>query len=153
MHKISFASLLALVCACGNDNGGAAADAGASDTPGGCAVEANLTSLHANLFSTTRCAIPGCHASSNPGGSLNFSANKDAVHQALLEGGTFNTAAQGQFPDRVVMNDPDMSYLYEKVSKTSPVGGMSGRMPPGLPLQDCEIQAIRGWIEAGAPND
>jgi hypothetical protein len=149
MQKILCASLLALLSACGNDNGGSAnPDTG----PMGCAVEPTFSSLHDELFSTNRCAIAGCHASSSPQGNLDFQAGKAGVRAALL-GGTFNPDAAGQFPNRVEMSDADASFLYEKVSKTVPVGGGSGRMPPGIPLMECEIEAIREWIDAGAPDD
>jgi hypothetical protein len=148
MRNIVCASLLALLYACGNDNGDGAGtpDSGTMQ----CVAEANFTWLHDNIFSTNRCAIAGCHAESFPQGDLNFKAGKAAVHSELL-GGTFNVQAQGTFPTRVVMNDAAMSYLYEKVSKETPLGGT--RMPVGPPLLDCEIQAISDWIEAGAPND
>ena len=154
MRNILCASLLAFLSACGNDNGGPAGllpDAGS-----GCSVQPTFTSVHDDLLSTNRCAIPGCHVEATPSanrGDLDFSAGKQAVYDALLSGGTFNAAASGELPQRVVMSSAMTSYLYEKVSKATPVGGGSGRMPPGLPLEDCQIQAIRDWIDGGAAND
>ncbi|HNX50750.1 MAG TPA: PKD domain-containing protein [Thermoanaerobaculaceae bacterium] len=47
---------------------------------------------------------------------------------------------------RVKPGDPDNSYLYQKVA--------SGAMPlGGPPLTDAQLQLIRGWILAGAPNN
>src|SRR5688572_420335 len=152
MQKILFASLLAFLPACGNDNGGDVPDGGGSDS-GECSVQASFTSLHGSLLSTNRCAIPGCHAAMNSQGNLSFEASKAAVYASLTAMDTFNAMAAPTFPKRVVPTAAEMSYLYVKVSETMPIGGGSGRMPPGLPLADCEIQAIRDWIEAGAPND
>lgn len=51
--------------------------------------------------------------------------------------------------------DPAGSYLFIKVSSDTPCGGQ--RMPRGefgsTPLPDCQIDVIRRWIAAGAPND
>ncbi len=153
MRTLCFASLLALICSCGSDNGGTLTDGGTNDGNTGCAVEPTFTSIHDDLLTTTRCAIPGCHASTVPQADLDYQAGKQAVYDELLTTGTFNTLANGQFPNRVVANDPASSYLYVKVSETNPPGGGSGRMPPGLPLADCEIQAIQEWIQNGAMND
>lgn len=157
MRSLALATWLALALSCGNDNGGAIEDAGTNTMndggPDTCSVEATFTSIHDTILSTNRCALPGCHAGQNPGGDLDFEAGKQAVYDALLNGGTTNSGASGQYPDRVVASDSANSYFYLKVSETSPPGGMSGRMPPGPPLQDCQIQAIQQWIDDGAQND
>jgi hypothetical protein len=149
------ASLLALLLACGNDNGDdfAPDGGGGMDRTEGCSVQPTFTSLHDGLFSSNRCAIPGCHGDNQAQGDLDFKAGSAAVYDALLNGGTFNAMANGQFPDRVVTGSSATSYLYVKVSQPDPPGGGSGRMPPGLPLEDCEIEAIRTWIDDGAAND
>ena len=53
---------------------------------------------------------------------------------------------------RVVPFDPDASYLYEKISVARPTEG--DRMPASsTPLSAEKIEAVRAWIEAGAPDD
>jgi hypothetical protein len=51
--------------------------------------------------------------------------------------------------------DPDASYLYQKISTTSPCAGQP--MPRAefqlSPLQECEQDLVRRWILAGAPDD
>jgi hypothetical protein len=152
MRSVVFLSLLAF--ACGNDNGGPfGGDASTGDANTGCSVEANFSSLHDNLFSSTRCAIPGCHVSNPKQGDLDYTAGKAGVYDQLLNGGTFNDMADDEFPNRVEAGSSSTSYLYVKVSQDTPRGGGSGRMPPGAPLDDCEIAAIRKWIDDGAAND
>lgn len=153
MREVLFASLLAVTASCGNDNGGTNPDGGMRPDAGTPCVEASFTSIHDELLSTNTCAIAGCHGAQNSQGNLNLKAGKQAAYDALLNGGTFNDRANSQFPDRVVAGTSTASYLYVKVSQNNPPGGGSGRMPPGLPLADCDVEAIRDWIEAGAPND
>lgn len=151
MRSVALATCLASALACGNDNGGAIEDAGMA--PGVCTTEATFTSIHDTLLSTSRCALSGCHAGQNAGGDLDFEMGKQAVYDALLTGGTANANANADYPNRVVADDPATSYFFLKVSEVMPPGGMSGRMPPGPPLDDCQIQAIQDWIQGGAPND
>jgi hypothetical protein len=139
---------VATLLSCGNDDGDNA-DGGPKDS--GSCVQGNLTSLHSQLFSTTRCAQAVCHADSMPGGNLDFSVGKAAVRTALL-GMTDEPTAKLTYPNRVVASDPAMSYLFVKVSMAMP-GGSLGRMPPGAPLDTCEIEAIRAWIMGGALDD
>jgi hypothetical protein len=49
---------------------------------------------------------------------------------------------------RVKPGDPEGSYLYEKLTKAKPAVGE--RMPPGQPLGDNALRAIRQWIADGA---
>ena len=52
-------------------------------------------------------------------------------------------------------NEPAHSYLYQKLTMTLPCFG--AQMPLGefgaVMLPDCEIDLVRRWILAGAPND
>jgi hypothetical protein len=50
--------------------------------------------------------------------------------------------------DRVAPNDPDNSYLIQKLEGTASAGAI---MPPfGTPLDQATIDAIRQWITDGA---
>jgi hypothetical protein len=57
--------------------------------------------------------------------------------------------------DRIEPNDVANSYLIHKVEGTHrDVGGSGVRMPQGGPyLDDATIDVIKGWVEAGCPND
>ncbi len=53
---------------------------------------------------------------------------------------------------RVVPGDAGASWLYQKLVEPAPcVGGQMPRGETPMPLPDCELDAIRRWIEAGAP--
>ena len=54
---------------------------------------------------------------------------------------------------RVVPGDPERSVLYIKVASTSFSVPNYGNRMPGMSLSPTEIQLIRDWIEAGAPNN
>lgn len=98
---------------------------------------------------TANCALSGCHAGSQPAANQNLSSG-------LTFSNTVNVPAQ-QVPAlrRVRPFLPDSSYLVQKIQGTqATVGGSGGRMPlGGAPLSSAEIQTIRAWIAAGAPNN
>ena len=57
--------------------------------------------------------------------------------------------------DRIEPGQPDQSYLVHKIQGTqASVGGSGQRMPlGGSPLSQDDIDAIRAWVNAGAPNN
>ena len=139
------------VSACGSDDG-MAPDGGTGPLDaGGCAVVATYTSLHDNMLSTGSCAVGGCHAGANAAGGLNLTGGTDAVLARLVDVDTTDqTASQLK---RVVSNSSAQSYLYVKIAELNP-GGASGRMPPGgTGLPQCQIDALKQWIDDGAAND
>ncbi len=88
---------------------------------------------------TARCAISGCHVAPTPTGGLVLTAG---CYVNLV-----NVPTQVFTPGvRVTPNDTGASVLYLLVS--------SGTMPAtGGPLTTAQIDAIREWIESGAPNN
>jgi hypothetical protein len=135
------AIVLLFVLGCAGD--GILGTATVIDAPPG---EVTLESIQTNIF-TPRCAIAGgCHAGA------------DAPHgQDLSEGRTYASivdVASAEVPEflRVEPGDPDNSYLLMKVSGDPRIAGE--RMPFGGPyLELAEIDSIRQWIEAGAPDN
>ncbi|NCF14865.1 MAG: CHRD domain-containing protein [Gammaproteobacteria bacterium] len=104
-----------------------------------------LTQIQTQIFSQ-RCS--GCHSgptSSNlPSGMDLSSAN--ASYNALVDVTSLQVAL-----DRVTPNDPDNSYLIQKLEGTQAVGL---RMPQGGPFLDqATIDTIKEWINDGAPNN
>lgn len=104
-----------------------------------------LDDLQASLF-TPSCAVSGCHAgpagNSLPAG-MDLS-NADATFASLVG------VASLQQPSlsRVAANDPDNSYLVQKVEGTAASGA---RMPlGGGALNQAVIDDIREWISDGA---
>lgn len=59
-----------------------------------------------------------------------------------------HTMAGGADGPIVVPGDPETSPLYAFIS-----GGTPLSMPPGQPLPSADVQLIRRWIEAGAPDN
>lgn len=92
---------------------------------------ANFCDTTAVRFSTTigpiiqtNCAIPGCHV---PGVTdLSDLSTFDGVHAQVLNGN-----------------------LLQSVQRTGPIAAM----PPNGKLSDCDINLIRIWITAGAPQN
>ena len=72
-----------------------------------------------------------------------------------------NTTATATVPDLVVAGDPTDSYLMWKLTGTTSTGASieetsdCGRMPKlvGVTVTQDQVDAIRAWIQAGAPND
>jgi len=109
-------------------------------------LEATLSSIQANIFSTT-CATSGCHAGEFPQRDLD-----------LADGSAFaslvNIASQG-VPDLLLVNpsNADSSYLIWKLEGNAGIVG--DRMPRSGPpfLTDDQIGVVRQWIEAGAMDN
>lgn len=108
-------------------------------------VSVTLDDLQANLFTTT-CASSGCH-SGPAGNSLPAGmdlSNADASFASLVG------VASLQQPTilRVAANDPNNSYLVQKIEGTAASGS---RMPlGGGALSQSAIDDVRDWISAGA---
>jgi hypothetical protein len=104
-----------------------------------------LSALQASIF-TPRCALPGCHAAPTPQQGMELSAGHTyastvGVDSAELSG--FKRVAPGNGLD---------SYVVMKVSADPRIVG--DRMPDDrTTLTAAEIDAIRAWIDAGAPNN
>lgn len=89
---------------------------------------------------TTRCSISGCHVSPSPAAGLVLTAGSSYANLVNVPTQIFTPGV------RITPNDTDASVLYLLVS--------SGTMPAtGSPLTTAQIDAIREWIESGAPNN
>lgn len=99
-----------------------------------------LTQLQNDIF-TPRCS--GCHPPS--GGGLDLRAGHTYSSTVNVP------SSENPSLMRVKPGDPDNSYLYRKLVGS----GISGaRMPAGGPfLTQSELDRVRGWILAGAPNN
>jgi len=109
------------------------------------ASTATLDALQANVF-TPSCAFSGCH--SGPTGNL-LPAGMD-LSSADASFASLVGIASLQQPSlqRVMSNDPDNSYLVQKIEGTAASGG---RMPlSGGVLDQALIDDIRQWISDGA---
>lgn len=103
------------------------------------AVPAKLSDIQASVF-TPSCATAGCHTGGFAAEYLRLDA--DFSYAALV--GRHSIAK----PEKLLVkpNDPANSYLYSQVA--------DGSMPQDADqLTQAQLDQIRGWICAGAPND
>ena len=116
-------------------------------------LEPTFSSIQTNIFnmsdSSGRLACIGCHTDvgRNPAGGL-----------VLLEGRSYqqlvSRASTGKpSATRVIPNDPDNSYLVQKLEGAA--GIIGDRMPRGNGpfLTEGQMIVIRKWISDGAPNN
>jgi hypothetical protein len=147
---LAMLSVLAIAaCDGGTEDDDTNGDSGPKDTGSLPCLEANFTSIYGR-FTTDKCATVGCHDAASASGGQNYDVGKDAVHATLL-GDTVNAVGATMYPKRVQPSNADASFLWIKVSRDDATGG---RMPLAQPpLQQCDLDAIRNWINGGAPND
>lgn len=103
-------------------------------------VEATLEAIRQDIFLPS-CATEGCHAGAAPRADLDLSLELDALKARLA-------ASSKQSPSGMPLvnpGQPSSSYLYLKVFLETPLIGAS--MPKDATLEDCEIAAIRAYIE------
>lgn len=107
--------------------------------------QATLSTIQASIFSQS-CGVSGCHV---PGGAGLMPLRTAQESFQNLVG-----VASIQKPDldRVTPNDPDNSYLIQKLEGAPGIVGE--RMPFGRsPLAQEQIDLIREWIADGAQNN
>jgi hypothetical protein len=89
---------------------------------------------------TQTCSQSKCHSGNRPSGDLNLTASQ--AYKNIVNVTSHAHANQ----KRVVPGDADNSYLFQQVD--------SGTMPKDKePLSSADIDLLRRWIEAGAPNN
>ena len=108
--------------------------------PGDVAVPFEV--IQDSIFSAS-CALSECHDSTSKKAALDLSAGN--AYLALI-----NAPSTQQLESfLVVPGDPDASYLVTKLLDTQM---RDGQLMPidAPPLEDCQVEMIRGWIRAGA---
>jgi hypothetical protein len=146
----------ALLAACGGGGGGS----GAAVVPTGdplpnespdCqqSFDSTFGAIQAVIFEGHGCATDTCHGSAASGG-LDLRAGHSYAN--LLE-----VRSQSSGSPRIQPGEPGESFLYRKVLAAAQPGSVAiagSPMPIGLaPLSDDELEALRLWIEAGAPEE
>jgi len=104
-----------------------------------------FSQIQQNIFNQ-KCAVPGCHI----GPSNQLPGSMD-LREGNAYGNIVNMPSE-EIPSllRVNPGQPDSSYIVWKVEGRPGIQGQ--RMPRGgPPLSQDEINAIRNWIQAGAP--
>ncbi|MBR57504.1 MAG: hypothetical protein CMH54_05520 [Myxococcales bacterium] len=145
----------ALLVACSAGTDGSDPDIG-SDTDlatpldegqNNCEVEPTFTSLQTSYFKTS-CAFGSCHGGDNPEAGLDLSENGSYGDLINVEA----VLAPGRI--LVIPNDPDNSYLYEKVTANPPAVGALMPIGTAEPVDpECRIKMLRQWIEDGAQDN
>jgi polyvinyl alcohol dehydrogenase (cytochrome) len=125
-----------------------------SDCMPGATVTADAT--FTNVYQGVLCANgcdKVCHTSATGAAQLGL-LGKDAAYASLVGVPAMDATACGGKGQRVVAGNADMSVLYQKLANTQTCGT---RMPPGGPqsgdFAPAALDALKAWINAGAPNN
>ncbi|HIA00560.1 MAG TPA: hypothetical protein EYN66_01380 [Myxococcales bacterium] len=150
VHSLFFLIFTTLILpACGSDNTQSTTSNKSSEAPG-------FVQLNTHFFSVS-CAQSSCHSGEKGAGGLSFD-NPKTAYEHLLSGQLSNITA-GELGFKLVKSgQPAQSFLLHKLitdSTSLAVEGLGAQMPIG-DLQapgKKTLQAVKGWIEAGAPYD
>jgi hypothetical protein len=130
--------------------GTAGASAAGSGTAGTPDAPATFTELYNTTLSSCKNVL--CHGgpTDGPGVGLNMRTRDDAYKALVGIMASDNGDCAGSGLVRVVPSDPDASLLIMKIARMPPCGG---QMPPGGSLIAEQIDPVRAWIAAGAPDN
>ncbi len=117
------------------------------NTPPPATLQPTLSSIQANIFSTT-CASSRCHDSNDPEADLDLTTGNSFAELVNV--------ASIDLTDLLLVkpSDPDSSYLIWKIEGNPGIEG--DRMPRGdnaVPLTSTQTNIIRQWISDGALNN
>jgi hypothetical protein len=140
----------AALAACGGGGGGGPST---EPPPAQCASEnafdGTFEGIQKVIFEKRGCTQDVCHGSAAQGG---LDLRPEVAYQNLIE-----TPSLGHRFPRVVPGDNDRSYLWLKLAAATNPGSVQingAPMPNGLPpLSAEELEALRLWIYAGAPQE
>ncbi len=121
------------------------ADAGFVDAGYSGCVAPTLEALRAELL-VPRCGRAECHVGPDAPESLDLTLPLAELRTRLGQ-------AANQSPSGLPLirgGERGGSYLFLKVFLARPLTGE--RMPPDAPLDDCELDALAAWIDAGATD-
>ena len=144
-------ALAVLATACGGGGGGSTTGVPVTDPTPGPACEqfdSTFAAIQKVVFENKGCTQDVCHGSARSGG-LDLRAG--SAYANLLE-----VASTSSPNPRIQPGEPSESFLYAKLEAATRPGSVTiagSPMPSGLPpLSANELEAIRLWIEAGAPE-
>ena len=110
--------------------------------------DSTFAAIQTVVFERHGCTQDACHGSARQGG---LDLRPDAAYANLVE-----TPSLGSSLARIVPGSPDRSYFFHKLAANTRPGSFTiagSPMPSGLPaLSENELEAIRIWIKAGAPE-
>ena len=136
---------------------GSSGTAGAGGSGGAVAPAANsFSAVYRDVIVNTGCNSGQCH-SGFAAGALDMStqtlayANLVGVQAMGMSAGNAAVSCKDSGLTRVVPGDPARSLLVSKLEHTATCGDPMPNASTTLPRE--QLQAIRSWIERGAPND
>jgi hypothetical protein len=92
------------------------------------------------------CAQAGCHSGPSPTGGQNLEAANAYANIVNV------TSSERPDLRRIMPGSVDQSYLFKKITGAFDIAG--SQMPlAGGPLSAADIDLVRQWIQAGAPNN
>jgi hypothetical protein len=116
--------------------------------------EGSFAQLQRSVLTPT-CATSGCHVSASASSAGNLVLTPDAAYRSLAGVEPTNLNAKNDGLRRITLSSPDRSLLYQKIvaAINAHDGAYGGLMPVGRqPLSVGQIEFVRAWIEAGAPE-
>lgn len=104
--------------------------------------------IYTNIFQSS-CALSGCHVT----GSRSPILDGAATYSNIVNAPVANNEAANAGLSLVLPNVPDSSFLYQKLIFADSDFKFGAPMPlGGITLTDNEIEFVRQWIAAGAPE-
>lgn len=121
---------------------------------------ASAQSTYADIYNIFQANCVTCHDASSPAGGLNLVAAPATVYTSIVNANPNNPAALARGDKRIKPGDPHRSFLLRKCQNgLDPDNGLFASegavMPDGvgaIPLTNKEIELVRQWIYAGAPQ-
>ncbi|HKP58578.1 MAG TPA: hypothetical protein VJV78_17755 [Polyangiales bacterium] len=164
-HGLSVAILLAVCGGCSDDGVDASRDESTERKRGGPVVDekrsddvsaacgsgefdSTFAAIQQVIFEKNNCTNRMCHGAAAMGG---LDLRAEAAYESLIE-----VKATSSSLFRVMPGEPDESFLYNKLRAATEPGSVDvegSPMPSGAaPLKREHLEAVRKWIEAGAPR-
>lgn len=117
-------------------------------------------STYQQVYNIFQAKCSGCHNQSVNSGQLNLAAGLAATYTAIVNKNPVNPAAISKGDKRISPGDPHRSFLMRKINDSldmdngiiQPNEGAVMPNPPNPPMTKYEIEMVRQWIMAGAPQ-
>jgi hypothetical protein len=114
-------------------------------SPADCEGGDTFAQIERRIFGPRGCRVETCHGSDESGG---LDLRHDAAYDALV--GVGSVGAPGE--PRVAPGDAAASFLVRKLAGVLERGEGDPMPSVGRPLRPLELDLIRAWIDAGAPE-
>ena len=117
----------------------------------GCGGAPTFSEVRSQVFQPS-CNFSSCHNATSRAGGLDL---QTSPHAALVGADPMLAEAKADGMKRVVAGDLAKSFLYVKLTLPSASDARYGfRMPQtNTPPEPSQVDLVKRWIEAGAPND